>query len=275
MSTASYDPEHELRARLREECPSRRVEPHWAPVTRGAGEQLAAEVSRRELSTRPWALLVDDGELEDVRVALEELGCAVERLDSRSAAQRGWRQPRRLLVVSGARALTLGRPVAQEGDDFTTVAVLDRPASSVRRGVAAMGFDIAIERPLDPDALRVLLQRALFCGREKRDEPRFTLGWTVRVRSGWRWGRANLIELSRRGGCLVSDAPLAAGDRVSVRLPAELAGAEPLTLHGRVSRAERRAPDGPSVLAVRWSGHPAPRLADVLARLRHGPPPPP
>lgn len=271
-SSASYDAARELRERLREECPSRRVEPLWAPATREHAECLELEISRRERSPRPWALLVDDGELDDVCDILEELGTPALRLRS-DAAGSGWRQPRRLLVVSGSRALTLTRPTAQEGDGFATVVVLDRPSNSVRRGVAVMGFDYVIERPVDGEALRVVLQRALFGGREKRGEPRFALGWAVPMRAGWRSQRAKLIELSRFGGCLLADTALRAGARVSVRLPSELTGGEPLSLSGRISRAEHRSIHGPCALAVVWSGHPhtRPRLGALLAKLRRGP----
>jgi hypothetical protein len=251
------------------------VEPLWSPQATDGGEALAEEVCDRERSAQPWALLIDDGELEDVSRMLEELGTTTLRLRG-GAPESGWRQPKRLLVVSDRRALALERPVAQEQEHFVTMVVVAEPSKTLRQRLAAMGFDYMVRRPIDSTTLRHVLRGALYRGREQRSERRLPIGWEVTFRAGWRRRRGALAELSHRGCCLhvAGLAPLA--DRVVVRLPADLTGGEPLSLRGRVFRYER-LPGQPcsaahSVLFERNRRAHA-RLGAILAELRSGPPP--
>ncbi len=264
-----------LAERLRQTCPSRWVEPLWSPQATDGGEALAEEISDRERCARPWALLIDDGELEDVSRILEELGTTTLRLRG-GAHESGWRQPKRLLVVSDRRALALGHPVAQEQEHFVTMVVLAEPSKTLRQRLAAMGFDYLVRRPIDSTALLLLLRGALYRGREQRCERRLPIGWAVSFRAGWRLRRGTLAELSRRGCSLHVAGAAQLGVRVAVSLPADLAGGEPLALRGRVFRCERqlgRPPSAVHSVVFERDLRARARLRAILAELRSGPPP--
>ena len=69
------------------------------------------------------------------------------------------------------------------------------------------------------------------------------------------------------------DTTVEGGLSVTVHLPQELTGDEPLPLRGSIFRSEHRAVRGSRLLSILWDGHPCtrPRLGDILAVL-HGPP---
>jgi hypothetical protein len=102
------------------------------------------------------------------------------------------------------------------------------------------GFRYVVRRPVHPEALRLLLGRALFRGRERREAARIALGCEVGLRFGLRRKPATLLELSRTGACVLSDEWVEPSDRLSVRIPSEVTGNRPLPLSGRVLRSERQ-----------------------------------
>ncbi len=227
---------------------------------------------------RPSALLIDDGELEDVNHMLARAGARVMRL-SGGTAERGWRQPKDILIVTGRRALTLGRPTTQEEGGFRTIAIFDEDSKTLRERLERMGFDHIVRRPVHPEALRLLVVGALYRERDKRAEPRLPFGWEVRWRSGWRRGRATMSEISARG-CSMQ---LAKGGkphgRLELRIPAGAAGHQaPLVLPGRVIcyRASP-SPEDPravslGVLFEELEPHTRQSLTALLAQLEVGPP---
>ncbi|MCZ6714369.1 MAG: hypothetical protein O7B29_10535 [Deltaproteobacteria bacterium] len=229
-----------------------------------------------ELSTgeRPWVLLVDDGELGDVKQIAEELGATTLR-KTLASRDEDWRQPQRLLVVSDRRALTLGRPAAQEEDHFVTLAILDEGSCMLRNQVAEMGFDYVLERGVDRNVLRQLVWNALYRGPEQRCERRLPVGLPVTVRVGWKWSRAELADLTRTACSLRVDSPFGAPSRIEVELPRAIAPERPATVRGRVFRERLQVGDGSLMLSVAFS-HTAltqARVDAALEALRAGPPP--
>ncbi len=221
---------------------------------------------------RPFVLLIDDGELEDVAKLLSELGVRPTRL-VHGAERRGWRQPERLLIVSGARALRLPHPEAQERTSFTKIAVVDRPSKTLRARIERMGFDQLICRPVHPEALRLLIESALHGGREQRSRPRFPVGCEVAWRSGLRRRRATLAEISSRG-CRLLVREATRPPRLSLLLPRELAGGRELRIPGHVVRYERKAADLVSLTVVfdPLDAADQARLWGFLSGLEVGPP---
>lgn len=260
------------------ECPSRRVEPMWSPRSISHQESLREQVCATDRSGPPWVLLVDDGELEDIRSILTGLGTSTLRLRSQRHSSRstGWVKPQRLLVVSGRRALSLGSPGGREDRQCATMAVLTESSQTLWRRVESMGFDYVVRRPVDPDALALLLRNALYRGDERRRRPRFPVGRGVSLRTGWRTRPGHLSELSSRGCSLFASGAIDAGRRIRIRLPADLAGERPLDLKGQVIRSERRARHSALLSVVlERDPHQQRRLGSVLTRLRVGPPPVP
>ena len=235
---------------------------------------VGREPTEQRPDRRPWALLIDDGELGDIERALEDLGTTTLRLSGAAAANR-WRQPKRLLVISDRRALTIGRPTAQEEDHFLTMVVLQKPSRTLRAKLVQLGFDYVVRRPVDPEALRRLLRNALYRGCEQRSEPRFPVGCEASFRSDWRQRLAVLVELSRSGCSLRVSGRAKARGRIKIQLPDLLTGGKSLALHGAVVRCERRlGRNGSGIISVRFErrANTGASVGAILRELRTGPP---
>lgn len=223
---------------------------------------------------RPLALLIDDGELDDVARLLAERGVRAARLPA-GAEDRGWRQPEHLLVVSGARVLRLSHPVfeAERPAHYTKVAVVERPSRTLCSRIGRMGFDHIVQRPVHPEALRLLIESALHGSREQRARPRFPVGCVIRWRSGLRRRYATLAEISARGCRLLVRAHLKPR-RLTVLLPGACADGRELRIAGAVVRYERRSPDLAALTVVfgKLGTVERQRLRGYLSTLEVGPP---
>ena len=241
----------------------------WCPESEEHELELAEEVCDREHSRRPWALLLDGGDLRDVERMLDGFGAPVVRL--RSGVPSDDEVPRRLVITSGNRALHLDRHAVDKNDRVVTLALLSNASKSLARQVRNLGFDYVVERPVHPDALRHLLHAALFRGDERRCEPRFAAGYPIGCRVGWRRRAATLSELSRWGCSLrIVDAPQLGG-YLKVCLPAAFTGTRPLTLRAAILRCEHR--DHVTHVSVVFHKDPRTRarVGALLPRLRRGP----
>lgn len=220
---------------------------------------------------RPFVLLIDDGELDDIAQLLQELGVCPTRV-SGAAASSGWSQPERLLVVSARRALQLGPPGGEHRAGFVKLAVADSPSKTLRTHLERMGFDGLLCRPVHPEALRLVIEEALHGGREQRARARLAAGCEVTWRRGLRRRRGTLAEISTRGCRLLVRTRLHPS-RLSLLLPRGLVGDRELRLSGRVVRCQRRSADL-VCLSVVFDGRESDlrkRLARFLWSLRLGP----
>lgn len=251
------------------ESPSRWVEPMWSPETESDVLELREEVSEREAARRPWALVMDSGDLRDVARMLHAYGAPCVRLTSGEPL--GDDVPRRLLVASGSRALDFDPRAIDKSDRVVTVALLSHPSKTLARQVRNMGFDYVLERPVHPDALRHLLHASLYRGDERRSELRFAAGLPVACRTGWRRHAATLCELSRFGCSLrIIDAPRLKG-HLKVSLPPELTGKRTLTLAAGILRVERQGRGSLVNVAFRKDPKTRARVGTLLSQLRNGP----
>lgn len=190
------------------------------------------------MTARPPVLLLDDGELDDVRALLGELGAEVEHL--RGGAVPSAIEPADLLLVATPRRAVLAQswpPARGRPPRPTKICVVDGDSNTLRAMLRRMGFDLLIRRPVHRDALRLVLQRALYRGDERRRDDRVAIGFEVQVRSGLRRRSALLADLSIRGGRLLSDQSFPVGARLSLQVPRELTGGRALTLRARVIRS--------------------------------------
>ena len=109
-------------------------------------------------------LLVDDGELEDVRDCLLDLGTEFAHL-------RGGAVPAKLdaprdLFITTTRHATLARPWPKPdaGGRPVRIAVVSEDSGTLRATLRQMGFTFLVRRPVHPIALRLLLLHALYHG---------------------------------------------------------------------------------------------------------------
>jgi hypothetical protein len=195
---------------------------------------------------RADALLIHDGELADVESLLDAMGADTVRQSTiEPSGFTGWEKPPRLIVASGRSALRLSMGTNVEGQGVVTIAVVDSESQTLCGMLRRQGFRYVVRRPVHPEALRLLLGRSLFRGRERRDNARVSLGCEVALRFGLRRRSATLLELSRTGCRLLLPEWAEPGARLSVRIPAPVTGNRPLILVGRVLRSERqRRPNG-------------------------------
>jgi len=218
----------------------------------------------------PSVLLLDDGELGDVRRLLDELGVDYVHLRGASISD-GLEPPRDLLLTTARRAQTIPRGTTLEGATPVRVVVANEEAETLRERLRRDGVDFLVRRPVHSEALRLLVLRSLYRGPEKRRGVRVPFGVAVECRIGATRVDALLAELSS-GGCRIvvprTTRPLApVGAGVVVTIPPD-DDDEPLSLYGTVLRAHDEAGDE-IALAVGFgelgAGHEA-ALARTLLR---------
>lgn len=178
----------------------------------------------------PHALVLDDGELPDVRATLAAIGVrfadAVEGDGEREIP---------LLVTTAARAKTLltTGPAAPRHHLHLVVA---GPDDGPLVGVPC---DFAIRRPVAAALLRLLAERAGYEGPERRRALRVAIGAPVAVRVGESVRDAILAQVSASGCGLVASRPFDSNARLVIQVPAELTAPRSLELAGRVLGARR------------------------------------
>jgi len=223
-------PEERLEERIRAEdelplAPAAPAAPAWIPESR----------------CRADALLIHDGELADVEALLEAMGADAVRQPTLSPSGfDDWERPPRLIVASGRSALRLSIGASVEGQGIVSIAVVDSESQTLCGMLRRQGFRYVVRRPVHNEALRLLLGRALFRGRERRDAARVSLGCEVGMRFGLRRKPATLLELSRTGGRVLVPEWVEPGARLNLRIPSPVTGNRPLSLVGRVLRSERQ-----------------------------------
>jgi hypothetical protein len=181
---------------------------------------------------RPNVILVDDGELSDVRRLLDSLG--VEYRESASLSAVGQSSGCELLISSARHALAA--PVGS-GDALPVgfhVVVYDAISDGLRRLLSRSGCDVAVGRPVHPAVMRLIVAHAFYVGPERRASGRAAMSAPVRLVGPAGTSVATLIQLSEGGCGLIAGAPAAVGDSLTVVLPPEMTGTGPLALPGSV-----------------------------------------
>ena len=149
----------------------------------------------------PPVLLVDDGELDDVRAVLEEIGAEFAHLRG-GAVPAGLESPDQLFIATPRRAMLAKN--WPSGPLPIKIGVVTEDSNTLRSMLKRIGFDLLIRRPVHPYALRLVLLRALYSGSERRNDQRLPIGCPVSFRSGFRRKTATLADLSLRGARLLA-----------------------------------------------------------------------
>ena len=185
-------------------------------------------------------MLLDDGELDRVRVILEGLG-ADFALCRRPADLAELPRPRDLLISSGRRALELGaRPRPEDGaTEPLWLCVHGQDFGELRARLRDIGVHYLVHSAVDQETLRLLIAMLVHDRDERRSRSRLPLGGEAHVRVGQKTQTVKLLELSSSAARLRVSAPLEEGDWISLELPAELRSDALDALSGHVTRAER------------------------------------
>jgi hypothetical protein len=194
------------------------------------------------MTTPSSVLLLDDGELRDVAVALTSFDLPFTHLRGGQIPDE-LSPPLDLLITTPRRASVVRRgspPGARPGHPIRIIAA-EEDCNAMRRMLRRMGFHLLVRRPAHPDVWRLLIQRALYRGEERRSTERVAMGSEVRL-TGDRIPRAAfLLDISNRGCRLRSNSPFHPGARISLEIAAEAAGGHPLVLQGELVRSASEA----------------------------------
>jgi len=189
------------------------------------------------LSSPPRVVIVDDGELMEVRTVLHDLGVYFDQMTVDAACREPL--PAGLLVSTAHHAVELERH-RQSGDPSRRplhVVVMYELSRTMQSMLERSTCDVVVSSPVNPDVLRLLVQQALYRGKEKRREPRVAIGEPVKIKSNGRAASAMLAQLSMRGCGLVCERAASTGDTFTVLFPASLTGSGSYPLEGRVINA--------------------------------------
>lgn len=174
-------------------------------------------------------LIVDDGELGDVRELLDEM--EIPWVEARSLAGPDTPDSVSLLLTNSRQALshTARRPEAE-----LHVVVYDDVSRTLRKVLERSGCDLLLERPLCSRTFALVTAQALYAGPERRRGPRVVCAAQVKLQAGRRPRAATLVQLSLRGCGLLTDQDLRVGGEVKVVFSKELTGTEPLEASGPI-----------------------------------------
>ena len=200
-------------------------------------------------------LLVDDGELNEVKECLLAIGADFAHL--RGGAVPARLEPPRDLFVTSTRHAALARswPAPGPSGRPVRIAVVTEDSGTLRATLRRLGFRFLVRLPVHPVALRLLLGHALYRGDERRAKPRVPLGYRVAVKIGMRRRDALLMDLSESGCRLLVSDPVVKDTKITVQIPTELCGDEHFILPGRALRCELDASspaEGSYALAVHF-----------------------
>jgi hypothetical protein len=219
------------------------------------------------MKTTPPVLLVDDGELDDVRDILAELGVEFALLRGGAIPDKV-APPSRLFVATPRRALLAEGWKLKAGENAPLcIGIVAEDSNTLRNMLRRLGFQLLIRRPVNAYALRLLLLRALYSGEERRQDERVPIGAPVTFRSGLRRRTGTIAELSRRGGRLLTETPPPPGSRITLQLAVPDSD-RTLSIRARVVRASDTPVSG-GQHAIGFSFDERGRAADLLRLLQH------
>ncbi len=199
----------------------------------------------------PTVLLLDDGELSPVAQLLDQSRLRYRRLRGADIGEE-IAPPLSLLISTPRHAGKVRRgspPGALAGRPVRIIAVQE-DSPSLRHLLRTMGFHLLIRQPAHSEVWRLLIQRALYQGEERRRDARLPIGSQISVASAAVDAEATavprtslLVDISNRGCHFVGDRPFEVGARVAFELEATATGGEPLLLSGEIVRSSPRETD--------------------------------
>jgi hypothetical protein len=205
-------------------------------------EKRDAERSRKIEAPKPprplIAVLVGGSDLDEIAEIIRDLGVETIQCgpyDPQLAAL----DDASLLVVSGEIAMS--DPIPVDTDLLVGIAVCGDISETMRSQIRQQGFRYLLRSHIHPEALRLLLQYAIYAERDRRGRVRHPVGCEVSWRVGWKRNRGRLLDISRAGCCLLVENSPKVGANIAIKIPAETVGGKALKLHGKVLRSTPNA----------------------------------
>ena len=200
----------------------------------------------------PAVMLLDDGELSTVAQLLDRSQISYHR--PRGAAIGDEIGPPLSLLISTPRhagKVRLGSPHGAGPGRPVRIIAVDEDSPSLRRMLRNMGFHLLVRLPVHDEVWRLLIQRALYQGDERRRDTRLPMGSQISVaslaaqRATTRNERDSiLVDISNRGCHIICDEAFETGTRVTFTLDAATTGYQALELSGKVLRTSPWQGDG-------------------------------
>ncbi len=204
------------------------------------------------MDERRSVLVLDDGELDDVLKILRYLQVPFLHLRGEAIPEQ-LDAPEDLLISTAARAeavpFTGPAPAGEQRRGPVRIGMVDREAGDAHTLLRRTGFDYLVRRPVHPEAIRLLIQHALYRGEEKRREQRRAVGSEVAYKTALFSHKAILIDLSDRGCRIHASRPIREDARIRLVLPEAVTEGKPLKLSGRVLRCAKEDRAGPAINA--------------------------
>ena len=188
-------------------------------------------------------LLLDDGELNQLAEILDRSDINYLRLRGGEIGDN--LTPPSLLLITTPRHASKVRAGAaagaQPGRPLRIIAV-EEDSTSMRQMLRNMGFNLLVRQPIQPEVWRLLVQRALYQGEERRTEVRLPIGSKVALEADLAGGQpatsqALLVDVSNRGCHLVTPGVLPIGSHLSFSLESDDSSRDRLHLSGVVVRS--------------------------------------
>lgn len=183
-------------------------------------------------------LVVDDGELQDIREMLA--GLDVPYAEAVSTDQTEIAPELSLLVTNARHALDSDMPRPRS---FIHLVVYDDVSVTLHDALHRSGCDLVLKRPVNPHTFRLLVSQALYAGPERRLGRRVVLSSPVELLVDGQTRPATLIQLSLRGCGLSTHEAVRTGSEIQLDFPRDLTGGNPLRVSGPVLSVRQPEPD--------------------------------
>jgi hypothetical protein len=218
-------------------------------------------------------LLAHEGELDDVRDLLSEVGLAF--VECRSNAEpdeldRPW-----ALVVATPQWLLKHDGQPERGSRRVQIAI-GSESRTLRKTMSRLNIDFFVRRPVHIEALRLLIMHALYRGPERRRKRRVSVGAPVRFRTALRRRSGILVDLSETGCRLMSEHAADPGLSIKLAIPAGRQSTTRLSVQGTVIRTDPAVsgPPGSGMMRVIFDGlsrSQKSRLQEIVEEFADGP----
>ncbi|MEE8581247.1 MAG: PilZ domain-containing protein [Myxococcota bacterium] len=172
------------------------------------------------MSSKCSILILDDGELEELADHLDRQGLAYTRLRGAGIGE-DLDPPLDLLVTTTRHASVIGAGDSESKAGALRIVAVSEDSNTVREMLRRLGFDLLVRPPIHSEVWRLLVQRALYQGVERRDVQRLPIGHEVALTGPRSREQALLLDLSEQGCRLLSRCSIPAGTRLSLEISEE------------------------------------------------------